>query len=273
MIASMHKKEVVIAPLLTAQLGVEIIVPQDFDSDRFGTFTREIKRAGNQLEAARAKALAAMTSVGVDLGVASEGSFGVHPSLPFVASGLELVLLLDQKNGYEVCGYSRGQETNFGSQYVKSVDQALAFARKIGFPEHGLILRKSENDNSEIYKEIVTEADLVQKVETMLGRLFTKRVFLETDMRAHRNPTRMAGIKKATEDLLTNLQSLCPQCQTPGFVVVDTERDLPCAQCGRPTELPHTDLYQCQVCQYSEKRPVTKYGTAADSQYCQYCNP
>ena len=51
-IATMHNKERVIAPLLEKHLGVEIVVSKQFDSDKFGTFTREIKRVGNQLEAA-----------------------------------------------------------------------------------------------------------------------------------------------------------------------------------------------------------------------------
>ena len=41
-----HRKEAVIAPLVRDGLGVEAVVPPDFDSDRFGTFTREIPRVG-----------------------------------------------------------------------------------------------------------------------------------------------------------------------------------------------------------------------------------
>ncbi len=52
-IATMYKKEQVIAPLIKKHFDVEIVVPKQFNSDKFGTFTRDIKRAGNQLEAAR----------------------------------------------------------------------------------------------------------------------------------------------------------------------------------------------------------------------------
>ena len=55
LLATMHKKETAIAPILEPGLGVKVVVPKDFDTDQFGTFTRNIKRLGNQIETARAK--------------------------------------------------------------------------------------------------------------------------------------------------------------------------------------------------------------------------
>ena len=290
----MHGKEQVIAPALQKHLGVETIVPQNFNSDQFGTFTREIKRAGNQLEAAQAKVQAAMAQTGVDLGIASEGSFGAHPSIPFVQSNLELLVLVDRKNGYEIRGHHRTSDTNMDGQYVHSVEEALDFARKIGFPDHGIIVRKtdpiaSENNQpikpspptaqgldyltSDIHKNIHTEAELMEIVHKMLDDPHTDRVFVETDMRAHRNPTRMKAIEKAMEDLIQNVLSLCPNCQAPGFVVVDFETGLKCSLCHSPTDLPLNDIYQCSLCNHQTKKPVTKYGQTADPQYCGYCNP
>jgi len=47
-LATMHQKERVIAPLLERELGIKVIVPPDFNTDIFGTFTREVKRPGTQ---------------------------------------------------------------------------------------------------------------------------------------------------------------------------------------------------------------------------------
>lgn len=54
-IANKHKKEQVIAPILEKELGIKIIVPKDIDTDKFGTFTRDIPRKGIQLYTARKK--------------------------------------------------------------------------------------------------------------------------------------------------------------------------------------------------------------------------
>ena len=97
-----HEKEKVIAPILERELGVRVVVPDNFETDQFGTFTRETARAGNQLEAARRKVTAAMELLGADLGLASEGSFGPHRDVPFVSQNFELVLLVDKKNDIEM---------------------------------------------------------------------------------------------------------------------------------------------------------------------------
>jgi hypothetical protein len=39
------------------------------------------------------------------VGIASEGSFGPHPSLPFAALDRELVLLIDRETGLELVGH------------------------------------------------------------------------------------------------------------------------------------------------------------------------
>jgi hypothetical protein len=82
-LATMHQKEQVIAPILE-HLGIKIVVPQGLNTDEFGTFSRDIKRPGDQLQAARLKAERAMALTGLTLAFASEGSFGPHPSIPYL---------------------------------------------------------------------------------------------------------------------------------------------------------------------------------------------
>jgi ribosomal protein S27AE len=272
-IATMHKKEWVIAPLLEKHFGMIAVVPEEFNTDQFGTFTREIKRAGSQLEAARKKAFAAMEIAGTELAVSSEGSFGAHPSVPFVQSNLELVLFVDKKNGLEIKGHYRTTETNIDGVYAANILEIIEFAKKIGFPEHGVILRQSENGHFGIYKNLRTEDEIVQQAQKMFSYPFTRKIFIETDMRAHRNPTRMKAIEKATEDLIKNLSALCPKCHAPGFVIFDFEKGLPCSLCKIPTNLPLQDIYRCEKCGFTEKKRVTKYGESANPQHCDYCNP
>ena len=58
-IATMHGKEQVIAPVLRDAFGLHCNVAEGLDTDAFGTFARERERTGTILEAARAKAVSA----------------------------------------------------------------------------------------------------------------------------------------------------------------------------------------------------------------------
>ncbi len=272
-IATMHQKERLMQPMLENDLGVKCLVLGDFNSDKFGTFTRDIKRSGDMLQAARAKLQVAMKMSGCDLGVASEGSFGVHDSMPFVQSNLELVLFIDKKNNLEIKGHHRTLDTNLDGKYVSTMDEAITFAKKCGFPEHGVIVRRSEKGKWFLYKDIQNIDDLKTAIKKVLSLPFTSKVFIETDMRAYKNPTRMKAIKKATEDLLQNIHSKCLKCESPGFMLTDVEKGLPCQVCSMPTALAKLEIYTCSKCQYEEKRKILKYGESADPGQCNFCNP
>ena len=271
-LATMHDKERIIAPLFQSELGVNVIVPEEFNTDRFGTFTKDVQRAGNQLEAARKKARAAMEITGIDIGLASEGSFGAHPSIPFISSNLEIVVLIDTKNDLEIVGHYRTSDVQAKGQEVSSVEEAIKLAVSWGFPEQGIILRSSEKNNKDIYKEITTMTDLRTTGEKLLSKWLVKSFFLETDMRAHRCPARMMSIKQATMDLIENCKALCPECATPGFVITDVVKGLPCNGCGLATDLVKETIHSCKKCLYREIKPIVKK-TFAEPGDCKWCNP
>ncbi len=73
-----HGKEKIVAPVLEAALGCRVTHVTSFDTDLLGTFTRDIPRAGTQLEATRKKARLGMELAGLPLGVASEARAEIH---------------------------------------------------------------------------------------------------------------------------------------------------------------------------------------------------
>jgi hypothetical protein len=101
-IATKHQKEKVIAPYLEKELGIVCLVDPHFDTDVFGTFSGEIARAHSPIETLRQKCLTAMQVNQCDSGVASEGSFGPHPSIPFVTADDELVIFIDLQHNIEL---------------------------------------------------------------------------------------------------------------------------------------------------------------------------
>ncbi|PSB16218.1 hypothetical protein C7B76_12090 [filamentous cyanobacterium CCP2] len=271
-LATMHQKEQVIRPIL-AQVGLQIVVPPEFNTDEFGTFTRDVKRPADQLNTARLKAQKAMDLTGLTLAVASEGSFGPHPSIPFVACDREIVMLIDRMHDLEIVGQALSTETNHRSQMVTTLKAALTFAEKIGFPTHGLVAmpEAQPSPDSPIVKGITNETQLLETVDRLLKQY--GQAHLETDMRAMYNPTRMNVIAQATDDLLHKLQQCCPQCGVPGFTVIEHKAGLPCALCRSPTELALMAVYRCQKCDFSSVSYFPNGQEFADPAQCLYCNP
>jgi hypothetical protein len=280
-LASMHRKEAVIAPLLKTHLGLTLQVLPNFNTDQFGTFSRERSRPGSQLETVRLKAQAALQLTDTTLAIASEGSFGPHPSLPYLACNRELVLWLDNRQNLEIVGEALSVETNFRHQSVTTLSEALAFAQQIGFPEHGLMVMPQpdwqDQPGQTIVKGILTEAELSVAIQATLTEF--GKAHLETDMRAHYNPTRMRVIAAATQDLIQKLGQFCPQCQKPGFARHHSIPGLPCQLCQAPTHLPLAEIYACPHCDYQQEQPVSPTAQPAagpayaDPSYCDYCNP
>jgi hypothetical protein len=274
-LATMHQKEEVMAPILEKELGVKLVVPQGFNSDEFGTFTGDIERRGNQLEAARHKAHAAMKLANTTLAFASEGTFGPHPLIPFVPYNHELVMLVDQEHDLEICGMAATTETNYSHKVVKDFHEALEFSRSAGFPAHGLIVKltKFSSDQTEMIKGISNEQQLLKAVEFARQRSVDGNAYIETDMRAQYNPMRMKNIESATQDLIKNVSLLCPKCSWPGFKFIGRKQGLPCSGCGFTTELTLAHTYQCQKCRYHEEKLYPNGAEQADPGSCQICNP
>ncbi|PZO59635.1 MAG: hypothetical protein DCF15_03335 [Phormidesmis priestleyi] len=273
-IATMHRKEAAIAPLITTAWNVKTLVPTDFDTDAFGTFTRDIDRASDQLTTARLKAEAALALTGETLALASEGSFGPHPQLPFVPYSREFVLLLDTVHQLEIVGEAVSTHTNYRSQAIASLEEALSFAKSVGFPAHGLVVMESvEAPNRPLAKGITQESDLITAVELALSNARHGKVHLETDMRALYNPTRMQAIAQATEDLIQRVAQRCPKCDCPGFSIVERRLGLPCGLCYAPTSLTLSELSRCQKCAYECWVRSPDAPDFADPGQCPYCNP
>lgn len=270
-IATKHCKEQVIAPVLEKELGVHCFVAPDLDTDLLGTFTGEIERLDDPLTTARKKCFKAMELSGCDMAVASEGSFGPHPSVFFASADDEILMFIDVRNQLEIVVRELSTDTNFNGSEIKNHEELLLFAQRCRFPSHGLIVRKTKEDTSEIIKGITHHTTLLQAFDRLWAS--SDSVYVETDMRALYNPTRMKVIEKAAHKLAAKINARCPECQTPGFGVTDAKPGLPCSLCRRPTRSTLSYLYTCAHCHFvhEEKFPHHKY--TEDPMYCDICNP
>merc|ERR1711916_420732 len=118
---------------------------------------------------------------------------------------------------------------------------------EIKFPDHGILIRDKE-ENEVILKGVFDHEQVIRFVSASLKT--GQKLEVSSDMRAVYNPTRMLNIEKATQALVQNMQSKCPQCEAPGFIVSDQKPGLPCSNCGMPTRSIKTAIKKCQKCEY-----------------------
>lgn len=270
-IATKHQKEKVIAPLMEVSLGVKCVVVHSFDTDELGTFTGEVERKDDPITTARKKCLRAMELSGCDLAIASEGSFGPHPLLFFVPADDELLIFIDKKNDLEILERELTTETNFNGQEIKTESELSDFAREAKFPTHGLIIRKAKDDFTEITKGITNWEQLRINFRRLLEKFGV--VYVETDMRAMYNPSRMDAIEKATQKLIEKINSCCPECKTPGFGITTVRQGLPCGECGFPTRSTLSHIYLCKKCSFTIEKMFPYEKCSEDPAQCDRCNP
>lgn len=273
-LATMHGKEAAIAPLLARFMGLRVTLPQGFDSDRFGTFSRDVPRPGSALDTARAKIAGAFACTpDATLGLASEGSYGPHPGLPFLTFGTELVLLVDRRSGLELAGWHRAPAAYAAGWRVDSIDALRAVAARAGFPTQGLIacaLRDGQPaPQLGLFKQLQTQPELEQAVAGLLSA--HGEAWVEADLRANRCPPRMRRIRRAAFALVRAWYSRCPACGHPGFIPQASIPGLPCALCLRPTGLARAHRLSCAACGHAKEHPVRV--TLADPAHCDACNP
>lgn len=270
-IATKHKKEDVISPLFTNELGVVCFTPTNFDTDLFGTFTGEKLRLDDPMETVRKKCIRAMELTNCDMGIASEGSFGPHPTLALLNCDDELMMFIDRANNLEICVRELSLYTNFNGQAISNEKELIEFAYRAKFPQHALILKRSKEDAEQVVKGISNWKSLKSIFSRFHHQLGS--VYIETDMRAMHNPTRMQVISNAAEKLLKKVTSCCPACAKPGFGITKSKPGLPCELCGFPTRSTLSVEYTCEACEFTQEKLYPHGKECEEPMYCDFCNP
>ena len=142
-IATMHGKEKVIGPALEEAFKMKYSVAA-FDTDLLGTFSGEVERLLTPLEAAREKCRLALEKHDSEIAIASEGSFGTHPTLYFMPTDEEIVLLVDRKNDLEIAVKHTSLQTNYGYFSTESDESLAEFLKRVKFPSHALIVKTAD---------------------------------------------------------------------------------------------------------------------------------
>lgn len=268
-----HGKQAQVALPLRVGLGARLAVAEGIDTDLLGTFTGEVPREGTPREVALRKARLGMAA-GWPHGLASEGSFGPDPIVPFVTVHHELLAFVDDERGIELCEQVATTDTNFAHMAVAGVSELDRFLERAGFPAHALIVRSHRAAAQQpIRKGLQTRAELEEAIQAAARRSDDGLAHVETDMRANLNPTRARVIRGLAFKLVLRLRRHCPACDAPGWGRIDVEPGLPCGWCDMPTELTLHEVYGCAVCDHQERHRRPDGLDAADPGQCARCNP
>ncbi len=274
--ATMHGKEKALARPFRSLLGLELELPAGIDTDQLGSFDGLVPRQGGAEQACRRKALVGMAALGLPLGLASEGSFGAHPQLPFLAAGLEVMVFVDQERGLEIWERLIASRTNFDHRCAAELVELEGWLAQVGFPAHGLIVRPEHpcsGAETLLFKDLPDHQQLAGAIDAAAAASSNGRAQVETDMRAHRNPTRMVSLRVLATRLARRIASACPACAAPGWGQLDIVPGLPCGWCGTPTPLTLRERFGCVSCSHTEEHPRPDGLAEADPLHCPLCNP
>ncbi len=281
-LATMHGKEAAIGPAMQAHLGLSVVTPPNLDTDVLGTFTGEIPRVGTMREVAVRKARLGMRASGLRIGIASEGSFGPHPAIPFFNAGMELMVLVDDERDLIISESLIAEDIIHDETVVGSVSELELFLPRVRFPTHALVVApnltaspwwKLHPERAGARKGITMHDQLVEAVGLASRISEDGRARVATDLRAHMNPTRMRAIGRLASLLAIRIGTACPECGAPGFGRTAPASGLPCGDCGEESIIPRGDIWRCVACEHKHEERRLPIREFAEPGECPRCNP
>lgn len=276
-LSSQHRKEQALARPFRAGLGMILVTPAGLDTDRFGSFCGAQPRLTDAQQSCRQKTEAGMELSGLTLGLGSEGSFGPHPALPWLAAGSEWLTFMDREAALVIEESRISARTNFSHLETKPGAAIDSWLHQIGFPSHAVLVRPQQppglSSAAPVAKGIQRRDLLDRAIRDAATRSADGMALLETDMRAHVNPTRMRAIRQLGIQLVRRLRRPCPACGAPGWGLIERLPGLPCRWCGQPTERVALEIFGCAACDHQQEHPRPDGLLAADPEHCLTCNP
>lgn len=269
--ATKHDKTELVVPHFGALLDVSV-VPVDFDTDTFGTFSGEVAREGSALDTALRKARVGAESSVDSLGIGSEGTIGPSHQLPLLTANAEIVAFVDLRRGISVTEHTISHSIRTIAMTVQPHGNYHAALAAGGFPDHGVIVKPADGELTPMFKGLHSFADVDSAVRVCSISSADGKARIESDFRANHCPSRRPAIAEAGHRLALRLRACCPTCSAPGWGVVTYERGVPCSLCGEIVDLPTREVLGCTAC--GEQRPAVRpIRTSIDPSRCPLCNP
>jgi hypothetical protein len=269
-VATQHGKLAQIAPAFEAlsEWKLELAL---VDTDEFGTFSGEIERRLSPRETVIAKARAGAQLLGVDYGIASEGTIGAHPGLPFINSNQELLAFVCiSTNVVVVESYLSTAIVAYSEEVTEDTDLPTLF-KKLDLPDHAANIVAETDSERNVYKGI-RDPDGARNIIQQLQAEPSVRISVESDFRAMNSPSRQANIEKCAQMLAQRLSTDCPACSYFGWGKVGYEYGVPCMSCGlNNARVANAEKLGCLTCDHVELHPLGL--DSVEPARCEFCNP
>jgi hypothetical protein len=269
--ATMHGKEKLVAPILQRELGWSVRVA-DLNTDLFGTFSGEIPRSLSAHDTVVEKARRGALHAGLALGIASEGSIGAHPHIPFLDADVELMALVDVERNLQLVVSHIGPGVVALREVWTSTTDLEDIGVRADLPNHAVIVRKGEGRSLWARKGIRSVGELGVAIAEARHEGPAGDVVIESDFRAMMSPSRQANIVACATALASRVATVCPSCDTWGWGVVGVKRGMPCKGCGGVVEgAVRADILGCVACPHTKE--IAREHAAVDPAHCETCNP
>lgn len=266
-----HQKYPLIAPAFSKDLMLKI-VEHAADTDQLGTFSGEIERKLPPKDTAIVKAKIGMQDLGISLGLASEGSIGPDPVVPFVNSNIEYLVLVDNENDLVITEIYRSFDITAGQITSRPGEDIFNFLQKSDFPRHKLIASPTAGAFAKTIKGIGDLGKLEEAIKICAEESDDGMALIQSDLRAHCSPSRQKNIREVARLLANRVLSQCPKCRTPGWGKTGYERGLTCALCGSEvSKAAKREIFGCYKCDHQEYGEML--AELADPAQCDWCNP
>ena len=266
-----HDKLRLIKPAFDEYVGCELF-EVNLDTDQLGTFSGEIERIAPPRETAIQKARLGMKETGALIGIASEGSVGPDPVVPFIHSNIEHLVLVDDENGIVISEIHRSFEITVATITAAPDQDLTSFLEKADFPNHALIVRPNTQIKSNCIKGITDYQRLMDAIDISSQISPNGFVVIESDLRAMHSPSRQRNIEEVANLLAKRVSQICPNCQMPGWGRVGYEKGLNCSECKRENpDAIRQERLGCVKCDHIELGDAI--ASILDPAQCNFCNP
>ena len=270
-ITTKHEKGKIIVPAFKEILSMQVS-ECNVDTDILGTFTGEIEREQTPRETVLIKARLGIEKSGVSIGIASEGSIGADPLIPFINSDLEMMAFVDAENDIEIVETLRSTEIVTATRIIHGNEDLTEFLLRADFPNHKIIVRTRKKPTTFCIKGLDDEYSLRKAIESVKNEDPDGVVIIESDLRAHCSPSRQKIISELSVKLAKRIKRQCPECDAPGWGVVAYLKGVPCSACKRISENAiKEEVLGCSQCLHQQSGK--NIANELDPSRCDWCNP